>query len=118
MTERVRHSEQRLGEVYLVNSNLICFGTIGWSTKRMGSVDYKANVHHVLGRLRPVFVQYSEMLSKGLVATKGPLSLVKDTHKARKILPVWNKVLENVKASRAQHNASCFKQWSQTHTPK
>lgn len=118
MEKQIRHPEQRPGEIYLVNANLLSFPTIGWSTKRIGSVEYQKNGKSLLAKYRPVFVQYAEVLQEGLVAITNPCTIVRNTNKARKILPLWNKVLANVKTSRAQREVSGFKSWSQACTPK
>lgn len=118
MLGRVRHSEQRPGEVYMVDVNPINFFDIGWSSKRLGRVDPQTVSKKFMSKMCPLFVEYVEILSNGMVSSHDAMIVVRDDEKAQRILPFWKNVFENVKASRAQRSASGFKQWSQTLTMK
>jgi hypothetical protein len=59
------HPEAQHGEVFLTNSNLNGYLTIGWLTKRRGTLAYDAYgelvPHFDKYDFRPVFVQASEL---------------------------------------------------------
>ena len=56
------HPERKSGEMFLCNTSLKNYGSIGWSSKRMGKKCYLTS-GELFGGLYPVFIKKSEYMS-------------------------------------------------------
>lgn len=94
----VSHPERRKDEVYVCNQTLEGYRQMREQTKRRGKHAYDALGQYMGKTTYPVFVSYPEILKQGFV--KGPNgALKKDPEKAARLLPIWNRVVANVRRS-------------------